>query len=515
MISKESYYKFLNRELDNFDWVKEISPSQIDSILDDFDPKLLDNLWKHQKMMLAIMQNHPRFMLFASMGGGKTKTILTFLRNRKLKNDNPKAIIFVPYLTAVSTWMDETLKWAPELVCTPLLGTTKENLKTLASTNSDLYPICYQSAVALFTNKVLDPNTLKKKWIVDKNLVKEVTKDFDTLVMDEIHRAGSSTSQTFSVCEIISKQARWVYGLTGTPYGSDPMPLWSEFYLVDKGETLSPSLNFYREVFFTKKFPIWGGVKYEFKKKLRNKLQNIIKNKSIYFSTEEMIDLPEKQYIPIRMNLPNTIKGYVEKAFNDLRNAILDQDYELVSNKFVMLRQLSSGFLTFKPEDEIDKERIKIKFDNNPKLDALMGLIEESDSKIVVFHDYIYTNEIISECLTKKKIGHARIWGGQRDPIGQLKKFRDDKNCKVLVINAKSGSSSLNLQFASTIIFYECPAVIDRTQAEARCWRPGQTQKVKIYDLLIKGTLDEDYYETVKEGGDLLKKFLTGKKKVN
>ncbi len=175
----------------------------------------------------------------------------------------------------------------------------------------------------------------------------------------------------------------------------------------------------------------------------------------------------------------------------------------------MQLRQLSSGFITFKDDDE----RIKVKFDSNPKLDVLCELIESMppECKMVVFHDYVFTNQLISERLKELKIEHARIWGGQRDQIGQLKKFREDEACKVLIINSKSGSSALNLQNANYVTFFECCSVIDREQAEARCWRPGQKNKVIIFDLFVNGTVDESHYTSVKEGGDFLNDFMSGK----
>lgn len=524
MISKEATQKFLNRQLDDFEWVKDLSPTRINQVLEDVIPShLSEGLWLHQKMMLLIMQHQPRFMLFSGMGSGKTRTVLTHLQVRKLRGEKPKAIVFVPYLTAVDTWIGEVDKFAPELVYCPLLGSSVENLNTIRTTDADLFPICYQTAVAMFTEsvkvqvRVKGEFVTKTKWHFNPDLVDEVISNFDTLVCDEIHRCKDFKSQTFLLCSYISQKVEWAYGMTGTPFGEDLQSLWPEFYIIDFGHTLGSTISFYREIFFRKKSGFWGGFKYEFKKKLKNRLRTIIRNKSIHFETNELVDIPDKQYIPIRIHPHGSVKGHIDKALAELKAAVIDKDYQVVGSSFLTLRQISSGFVTFKSEDEESKERLKIKFDHNPKLDALCGLIEDipDDTKMVVFHEYIFSNEMISERLTKMKVGHARIWGGQKDPLGQLKKFREDKNCKVLVINSKSGSSALNLQNASIIVFYECPPVIDRAQAEARCWRPGQTKRVQIYDFLVKNTLDEEYYDAVRQGGDLLKQFLTGKWRQN
>jgi len=533
VISEKAIKEFLKRELDSFEWVKALSPTQVEGSLSEImTPLLTKNLWLHQKVGLLLMQYHSRFIFHYGMGGGKTLLMLTMLRHRKLNGEKPKAIVMVPYLTAVDTWVEEVKKFAPELICLPLLGSSKENLELLQGHNWDLAVIAYPSAVSAITAKeghttphLTPPNRTvphrtkphlttpkKAKWHVDIDLVKQSFGQCDTLILDEIHRVKGYNSLTFEMCRTISSWTNFCFGLSGTPFGRDLQDLWAEFYVVDFGETLGPNISFFRNIFFTRKAGFFGGVEFKFKKKYTGHLQRIIKNRSIHYSVKEFADMPAKQYIQRRIQLPEGIKSYVEKELEKLEEGARNKDREVAGNAFMQLRQLSSGFITFKDDDE----RIKVKFDSNPKLDILCELIESMppECKMVVFHDYVFTNQLISERLKELKIGHARIWGGQHDQIGQLKKFREDENCRVLVINSKSGSSALNLQFSNYMCFFECPiSVIDREQAEARCWRPGQKNKVIIFDLFVNGTVDESHYTSVKEGGDFLNDFMQGKRR--
>jgi SNF2 family DNA or RNA helicase len=492
--------------------VKELTPTQINSALAEFIPEnLIQNLWLHQKAALLLMQYHPRFIWHIGLGGGKTRLMLTMLRHRKLKGEKPRAVVFTPSINAIDTWIEEVKKFAPELNICPLLDSSDKNKASIFfGDDINLFVVCYQTAVAMLTHKIKKTEESKGKWLLIPESVKVYFGSCDTLIMDEVHKVKGWNSITFEMCKSISNTANWVYGLTATPFGKSMEDLWAEFYVIDFGKTLGPNISFYRNVFFTRKSKFFGGVEFIFKKKLTHHLQRIIKNKSIHYSVKEFADMPDKQYIQHRIQLPETFKSYVERARDELEEAVRNKDFEVAGNAFMQLRQLSSGFITFKD----DEDRVKIKFDSNPKLDVLCELIEAMppECKMVVFHDYVFTNELISNRLKELKIGHARIWGGQRDQIGQLKKFREDCNCKILVINSRSGSSALNLQFASYMCFLECPSIIDREQAEARCWRPGQKQKVIIYDLFVRGTVDEEYYNSVKEGGNFLRDFLRGKK---
>src|SRR3974377_2404222 len=147
----------------------------------------------------------------------------------------------------------------------------------------------------------------------------------------------------------------------------------------------------------------------------------------------------------------------------------------------------------------------------------LQELIEDMprDCKMVVFHHFVFTNELISNRLKQMKVKHARVYGKTKDPLKEIRNFRDQRECAVLVINSRSGSSALNLQHANYVCFFEQPdSAIDRQQAERRCWRPGQEKRVFISDLLMEGTVDWPMYSANKAGENLLKHLLDGKTKM-
>jgi SNF2 family DNA or RNA helicase len=510
MINAKIVEAWLNRETNNYDWAKQKSEAAYDRHFAKLDPPPDFNgvkLWKHQKAALTLLNQLNRFIFHIDMGGGKTLTTLLFLRYKKQCGQKPRAIVFVPYLTSVETWVEEVEKHTPDLRVVPLLGSCEENLADL-QLDADLFVICYQSAVAMVSAKG------GAKWHLSPDLLATAFNKFNFMVCDEIHKTKGRTTLTFDMCKWISDKAIWAVGLTGTPFGRDLQDLWPQFYLIDFGETLGKTISLYREAFFNYKINYWGGREYTFRKNMMPQLHKMIKNRSIHYGLDEFHDMPPKKYVPERLRLPEASKSYVKASIDNIKQALKGKDptaYRVVESEYLILRQLASGFMTLKGEDD---ERIHVKFDDNPKLEALEGLLEQlpPDCKMVVFHHFVYTNGMISELLTGMKIKHARIWGGQRDPVGQLRLFKDTSDCRVLVINSKSGSSSLNLQGANYIVFFEQPdSPIDRQQAEARCWRPGQEKRVFIYDLLAIGTMDERIHHANKAGEDLLKQLLEGR----
>lgn len=518
MISPKAIRKFLKRKLDEYDWVKSYKDKELRKEIRGLKPSPefgSIKLWTHQKACFLIMIYLQRFLLFLDMGTGKTLLCLSVIKYRKQMGENPCAIVFVPYITAVHTWLEEVEKHTPELKCIPLLYDSKLNKDIFLKGDADLYIMCYQSSVAMVKTKILLPNSKKSKWIVNPADVRQIFSHIDMMILDESHKIKNHSSLTFRMCRAISHEIDWVYGLTGTPFGRDLMDLWSQFYVVDLGDTLGPTLGIYREAFFKKKWGYWGGVEYKFQKKYFDKLHLIVKNRSIRYNINECKDMPPCFFIIRKAVLTNDMINYGETMLDKMQNMVIEKqnkNYSEIKNIFVLLSQLSSGFMTLKS----DNDKIKIAFDENPKLDLLMDLIDEmpKDSKMIVFHNWVYSNELISKRLTEAKIKHARVWGGQKDQIGELKRFSKNKTCRILIINSQSGSSSLNLQHANYVVFFEQPrSAIERNQAERRAWRPGQEKKVFIFDLIMKNTFDERQKYYNKEGRDLLKNLLDGKEK--
>ena len=526
MIAKRALEKFLERKLNNYDWIKKCSNQELNEALDEMRPrpKFHTPLRPYQKAAFLIVEELGRFLLFLPMGTGKTLVTLSLIQYRKKCGDKPKAIVFIPFNTGHDTWIEETAKHTPDLKCVSLLKTTEENFHDLCNEDGDLFIITYQGAVAMLADTVASRKRIKgskkkKTWVLNRNYVQNVfyQNDFNMLVADESHKIKSHTSLYYRMCLLISEVTDDAFALTGTPLGTDPMDLWAQFRAVDLGETLGETLGIFRETFFTKKDGFWGGVKYKFKKKMDKKLHIRIKNRSLNYDEKDCVDLPPKSEIEKKLRFPNTTKAYYDKAFEELKEQIKSRssskkhNYTAIDSSFTLLRQTASGFMTFKGED---KTRIKIRFKDNPKIDALLSLIDSmpSNSKMVVFHDFVYSNQIISEALTKAKIGHARVWGGQRDSLGEIRKFKSKSKCRILVINTKSGSSTLNLQRANYVVFYELPtSVIDFQQAIKRVWRGGQKKRVFFYYLLVRASIEVKGLNDLRHGYDMFKKIIQGK----
>jgi SNF2 family DNA or RNA helicase len=510
-INPRAVAKFLKQKRASFDWMKACTPKELAAALGEFNTT---KLWDHQKVCLLILLELKRFMLHLDLGAGKTLISLSLLRYRKQRGEKPKAIVFVPYLTSVETWVEEVTKHAPDLKCIPCLGTTNDNLVDLGA-DGDLCVICYSSAVAA-VSFVVPGKDGQSQWQLNAKQVRKYFKSFDTIILDEVHKCSNINSLTYRMCRAIAAQCEWAIGLTGTPFGKDLQDLWPQFNLIDFGDTLGPTMGFYREVFFNSKKSPHSKNKYHlehtFNKKRMPDLKRIIKNRSIHYNINEFYDMPPKRYIVKNLKCPEGTLAYTEATLKQLREAQKAGALREVESNYLKLRQLSSGFMTLRGEDN---DKLQAEFEPNPKLEVLIDLVSGLRRGVhcVIFHHFIISGQIVSRALTKAGVKHAHIYGGTKDPIAELRRFKAvDNDCNVLLLNIKSGSASLNLQLANYLIFYDQPdSPIDRQQAEGRVWRPGQTEPVFIIDLLMKKTADHGLHSSNNAGISMLKELLSGR----
>jgi SNF2 family DNA or RNA helicase len=516
MINKKVVTQFLNRELTNNDWLKDLRrPALLKEVGE--ETRLMpgfDKLWVHQLVCFLLVSTLKRFMLHVDMGGGKTNITLFSILHRKLLGLKPKAVVFVPFISAVDTWIEECKTRTPQLKLVPLIHSGIQNLRLLEEGDADVYVVCYQTAVSMLAEEMPSAKRKKKTWTIDPKVTRKVFKGFDTFVADEIHKCSNISTLIYRMCRAISNQCEYGIGLSGTPFGKDVEDVWSQFYLIDFGETLGETKGLFQEAFFTKSLNHFSGFpEYKFDKKKMPLLNRMIKHSSIHYSAKEMHDLPKRNWKKRKLMLPTAMEGYVSRAAAEFIAAIKKGGTREAEASYLQLRQLASGFMTV---DGSDSQKVKVSFDNNPKLDLLEEYLDALPlgCKIVVFHHFVYTNHLISERLKKLKIKHARIWSGQRNVIGELQRFRDDQNCTVMVLNDQSGSSSLNLQHANYEFWFEQPdSPINRQQGERRIWRPGQTKPVFYIDPLMDGTADERIYQANRHGKNLLQEFLSGREK--
>lgn len=509
--ARSTLEKFIKRELDEWDFLKSLPEEKLDQQLKAFWPTARFKLkpYKHQKVAILLGISNPGFMYLMDMGTGKSGVSLIVHQYNVEFNGAKKLLIVVPNEVAVETWKKE-IKLFTNFKSIALIGTRAER-EALLRKKADIYLINYAGLQVFMTEIVKAKKGGRGKRTPIPQKIDKFIANFDSVIFDEIHACKNHESTTFELSDYLASACRFRYGLTGTPFGRDPLNLWSQFFLTDRGETLGNRIELFRDSFFNKEVGYFGA-SYVLDKRKEKRLFETLKHRSIRYEAGECNDLPDLVKVPVPLTMHPDALGWYHKMLDEFM-AHEESEAGAKATSFIKMRQIMSGFLYM--ENKETGEKHQMEFSHNPKLEYLENLIDQIDSeeKVVIFHEFTKSCELICRLLDSKKIKYETLNGQTKDPAKALTNFQNKKNVKCFIVNSKSGSSNLNLQVARYMVFYESPvSPIIRAQAEKRCHRTGQTRKVFIYDLFIRKSVEERVHEFLREGKDLSEALLKGKK---
>lgn len=122
----------------------------------------------------------------------------------------------------------------------------------------------------------------------------------------------------------------------------------------------------------------------------------------------------------------------------------------------------------------------------------LEEILEEPDTKVVLFSQWIGTHELIVDRLDSCKCNHVFFHGSlDSQKRGKLlKQFKEDPSCRIF-LSTDAGGVGLNLQQASVVINMDQPwnpAVLE--QRIGRVHRLGQHRNVRVVHFVSQGTIE-------------------------
>jgi len=515
---------YLDKPRDSFSWMKALGHDDIDEALWKLRPrprKKVFELMLHQKLCFLLGVAYPQFLFWLDMGTGKTLLTLELMRYFYDAYKLDRSIILAPGESSLYGWEKHLNdpRWDLGLGYVTLAnGATAEKWMLLAETQSPMILASYPGLMHMGTKRVRRADGEGGQMKPDPKKIKLLSSNAQGLVLDESTKVGNHGSKIHKVCYQISKGTHYRYALAGRPFGRDPTPLWAQYRIIDHGATLGPTLELFREAFFSKKKNRWGGkyaYDYTFKASMEEELARVMDHRSITYSIHECIDLPPLVRVPPRIvSLSTEAQGYLDKEAN--RFVSSRGNFREIKNAFLRMRQISSGFLGF--VDDETGERAQVEFRENPKLDDLMEAVLEvpEDCKGIIFHQFTWSGQRICKELKRAGVKHGWLYGGTKDKTSIRREFDDpDSGMQWLVLNNDLGAYSLDLPIANYEFFYESPvSPIGREQGERRAYRPGQDKTTFIMDFTVRGTMDQRILDFHREGDDLMAALMRNPEKM-
>lgn len=307
--------------------------------------------------------------------------------------------------------------------------------------------------------------------------------------------------------------------LTGTPVTQGPLDLFTQFNFLDDDILRTSSYYAFRNRYCIMKEMRHNGRSFQVVDSYCNldELQELIAPYSDRLLKVDCLDLPEKVYQKHYVNLSDAQLKVYKELKKDMVAEIEGQfiSTQLALTKLLRLQQIIGGFIQFDQTIEFDedmhpiihaKEAPKPIDKVNPRIEALAGLVEETQGKVIIWARF--RAEIEAICARLRALyphGVVEYHGGipNDERARNIELFQEDQNIKVFVAN-KAAWYGLTLTAASTVIYYSNEYSLEgRLQSEDRAHRIGQRNNVNYIDIIAPDTVDEHIVTALRSKKDI------------
>jgi SNF2 family DNA or RNA helicase len=435
------------------------------------------NLHNYQGAAVTHIADNPFCGLFLDMGLGKTVSTLTAINNLTYKElDISKTLVIAPKRVAETVWSNEIEKWdhLKHLKISKVIGSPSKRLGALA-VKADIYLISRDNIA----------------WLC--GLYGGSKLPFDMLVIDESSSFKSPNSQRFKALRKVQPSLNRVVLLTGTPAPNGLIDLWSQLYLLDRGERLGRTLTNYRQEYFNEGKRNGAIVyNYNLRKGSDEAIHEQIDDICLSMKAEDYLDMPEKIINKVVLELPADIKKQYQDFEKSQILSLLDTADDEGEISAVNAAALSNKLLQFANGAVYDENR-DVHEVHRVKLEAIEEIIENANGKpVLIAWTYKHDESRMLEALKKykpvqfKTDAHYAAWNR-----GEI---------QVMMMHPASGGHGLNLQAGGNIVvwFGQTWSLELYQQLNARLLRQGQeAESVIFHHLVTAGTLDEDVLKSL------------------
>lgn len=426
------------------------------------------DLHSYQEAAITHILTHTHCALFLEMGLGKTVSTLTAINSLMYEElEITKVLVIAPKRVAESVWSSEVEKWdhLSHLRLTPIVGDAKTRLKALQK-SSDIYTIGRDNIA----------------WLCHVYEGKRMP--FDMLVIDELSSFKSPRAIRFKSLRKVQPYFKRVVGLTGTPAPNGLIDLWSQIYLLDRGERLGKFVTRYREEYFRPGHTN-GAVVYNYilRKGASEAIHKKIADTCMSMKSKDYLTLPKRITNIISVELTPDLKKKYEEFEREQVLSLANDDKGITA---LSAGVLSNKLLQFANGAIYDEEGIA-HFIHDLKIEATRELLDDANGKpVLIAWTFRHDRDRLMEALKSYK---PRELKGPQD----ISDWNEGK-IPVMLMHPASGGHGLNLQAGGHIIiwFGQTWSLELEQQFNARLDRQGQTESVIVNKIITKDTIDED-----------------------
>lgn len=419
--------------------------------------------------------------LFIDMGLGKTAITLSAINTLLYDTFEVKRVLIIaPKKVAETTWTREAEKWDDfhNLSFSLILGNAAERRKAMAA-DADIYVV----------------NRENTAWLVEEWAYEW---PYDMVVIDESSSFKNHRALRFKALKKQMTRINRMVELTGTPAPRDLMDLWSQVYLLDKGQRLGRTISAYRDIYF---YPgkSNGHIIYSYlpKRGAEEAIKQQIADICISMKADDYLDLPELVYNDVSVRLdPRARMAYRKME----REMLIEVDEEVVTAGAAAalrgkLLQMCNGAVYAE-----DRTVVPI---HECKIEALMETIEQLGGQhALICYNFQHDKARLLKAL---KGYNVQVYQGP-----DQERAWNAGEIELMLLHPASCGYGLNLQDGGHhIIWFGLNDSLELyQQTNKRLHRQGQQHPVIVHHLLVEHGVDMDVIRALKGKADVQDELL-------
>ena len=440
----------------------------------------------YQLTAITFAYYRKKVLIADEMGLGKCLTSLAVTLLAKNDKSCKSVLIVCPNSTKKSVWEKEIKKWTNE---SHIIYESSKKMDLIQLLHENFYTIINYEAIRKVYNDILS----------DK-----INDLF--LIVDECHFVKNRKALQTGAIKSLSSISNYLLLLSGTPILNAVDDLWSIMDCINTN-LLGKYWDFVNRYCILKEKRVGPGI--TINRVVGDKNMDELKERMAPYyirrtKDEVLKELPEKIYKTYTVDLypkQREIWKYITSNFETkINNKEIKVDKNSIKNILIKLLQLCDTTYGF-CDDEVSS-----------KLDLCIEIIKEimSEHKIVVFTWFVNTARVLKKRLDQERIECVQIDGETsiEDRSKYVKKFQEDKNCRVFIATIATCGLGLDLYSADVCIFVSrswTPKVNE--QAEDRVHRLGQKKAVNIINIVTNTYVEEKMLEVLEKKEDLFQRI--------
>lgn len=442
------------------------------------------------------LYHRPFSALYVDVGKGKTIIIETLLDRLFDEGFEGKVLVVAPIRVATRVWMMEHRLWNHVAYLRPRLLRISDDDIRLKISYDKAYKRAREKYVPAMATRIAVRMRTKKKnqlrqdllvngvkdgsrihiidhgsvdWIVDQCLSRKAW-PYKIVIFDEASRLGDHKSQTFLALKKVRNSIDRLHELTATPASQTYMKLFSQIWLLDKGDRFGSFITHFRDRYFdhnhySREYRLKDGADKEIERKLSD-LCFVLKDK------RQALIRP--RYIQLGNNLMKQYRNFEATAILQGSDPIEATTAANLSSK---LLQLASGAVY----DESKRYHVF----HNEKIEDLNELSEQTlDQPIMVAYWFRSSLDRLRKAFPRAAI---------MDREGRMEELWNKREFKMMLVHPRSVGHGMNLQFGGHhLVLFDIFWPLELfLQLIGRLDRQGQTETVIVHLLSAVGTMDE------------------------